>query len=122
MTDEDLTQNPADAEVSGPTQLQRLFAEYGEGRINAAIEDGKLVVDDQGNVTSIDPDFEQALLAPQDDAEQPPTLTKDDGSLSDPEAPSERLDASLDESELPEPSANGEVRHLNFKRGVDLTR
>ena len=63
MNDEDLIQNPADAEVSGPTQLQRLFAEYGEGRINAAIEDGKLVADDQGNVTSIDPEFEQALLA-----------------------------------------------------------
>ena len=122
MSDEDLTQNPADAEVSGATQLQRLFAEYGEGRIVAALEDGKLVVDDQGNVTSIDPDFEQALLASQSDAEQPPTLTEGDRSLTDPEGVSERLDVSLDESELPEPSANGEVRHLNFKRGVDLTR
>lgn len=122
MSDEDLTQNPADAEVSGPTQLQRLFAEYGEGRINAAIEDGKLVVDDQGNVTSIDPELEQALLASQGDAEQPPTVTEGDASLTDPEGVSEPQDASLDDSELPEPSANGDVRHLNFKRGVDLTR
>lgn len=119
MSDEDLTQTQYD--VAAVSQVNSLRTRFGTELIDTALADGRLVVNDAGDVTTIDASFEAELQALQDAAD----AELDEDSFSDPLPPEDPVaveDVAPSGVDLAPASASGDTQHVNFKTGVRYTR
>lgn len=147
---EDFTQTPNDTDTAlqaaataageaTTTDREKFDARYGvDERIKGEV-DGLLLFDENGRLVQIDPEY-QGTLKPLDDAQereealhggeaaptrQPSFTEQADGADPagvDASEATEDTDKTIAEEDLPPPSANGDVRHVNFKGGMDILR